>query len=215
MNSVLDRAHTASEPPSLGVIDDRPVIREGLAALARRTESVELRWCVPTVEHALLEQRAHDVGIILLNVDIVTHSFQTVIDRLRRGFCDARIIGVVTEMERWESRVGDRRAVDGQLSVLEPAEVGDWLGSPPVAETMPALPRRAEPPAPEGVRSLTRRESDVLQLLARARSNRAIAMSLGIAEGTVKRHVSSILDKLRAESRAEAAAAARRLGLVA
>lgn len=52
---------------------------------------------------------------------------------------------------------------------------------------------------------LTRRELDVLRLVARGRTNRAIAAELVISEGTVKYHVNNILRKLRAGNRAEAA----------
>ena len=51
---------------------------------------------------------------------------------------------------------------------------------------------------------LTRRELDVLRLLAEGGSNRRIAEALVISEGTVKFHVNSILRKLHAANRAEA-----------
>jgi len=62
--------------------------------------------------------------------------------------------------------------------------------------------------------SITPREIDVLRLLAQGRSNQAIARELVVAVGTVKRHVNSILGKLQTESRLEAVARARDLGLV-
>ena len=52
---------------------------------------------------------------------------------------------------------------------------------------------------------LTRRELDVLRHITRGQSNRTIAEELGISENTVKNHVRSILEKLQAKSRAEAA----------
>lgn len=54
-------------------------------------------------------------------------------------------------------------------------------------------------------RELTRRETDVVGLLAQARSNAAIAAALGISAGTVKLHVKSIMAKLDVEDRAQAA----------
>jgi DNA-binding CsgD family transcriptional regulator len=51
---------------------------------------------------------------------------------------------------------------------------------------------------------LTRREVEVLELMAQGRTNAAIASQLVISEGTVKQHVKHILRKLRAENRAEA-----------
>jgi LuxR family maltose regulon positive regulatory protein len=61
---------------------------------------------------------------------------------------------------------------------------------------------------------LTERELEVLRLLAAGRSNQMIAEELIVAVGTVKRHVNSILGKLQAQSRLEAVARARDLGLV-
>ncbi len=54
----------------------------------------------------------------------------------------------------------------------------------------------------------------MLRLLATGRSNQAIAKELVVAVGTVKRHVSNIMDKLHVQSRLEAVARARELDLV-
>ena len=60
---------------------------------------------------------------------------------------------------------------------------------------------------------LTPRESDVLQLMVQARSNREIAEALSLSEQTVKRLVSTILDKLGAADRTQALTTALRRGL--
>ena len=67
-------------------------------------------------------------------------------------------------------------------------------------------------PSPEALRSLglTRREAEVLQLVAMGKENAAIGPELGIAEGTVRKHLERIYPKLGVSSRA--AAAARALG---
>lgn len=76
----------------------------------------------------------------------------------------------------------------------------------PRASTVAAEPRRARPTDTGGpVRGLlTRRELEVLELVALGRTNAAIASRLVISEGTVKQHVKHILRKLRVENRAEA-----------
>jgi LuxR family transcriptional regulator, maltose regulon positive regulatory protein len=61
---------------------------------------------------------------------------------------------------------------------------------------------------------LTERELEVLRLLVAGYSNQAIAQELIVAVGTVKRHVSNIMSKLGVQSRLEAVACARKLGLV-
>ena len=65
-----------------------------------------------------------------------------------------------------------------------------------------------------GVDDLTAREREVLTLLASGRTNRQIARSLGVAEKTVKTHVSHVLGKLGVADRTQAALAAVRAGLV-
>ena len=62
--------------------------------------------------------------------------------------------------------------------------------------------------------SLTRRELDVLQLVAQGRSNKDIARRLAITEGTAKTHVKAILTKLDAISRTEAVAVAHKRGMI-
>jgi DNA-binding NarL/FixJ family response regulator len=68
--------------------------------------------------------------------------------------------------------------------------------------------------APESPEALTERESEVLELLARARTNNQIARELFIGEATVKSHVHSILSKLNVSSRTQAALYAVNVGLV-
>lgn len=64
------------------------------------------------------------------------------------------------------------------------------------------------------VDTLTERELEILRLVVAGQSNKLIARALGIAEGTVKTHLKSILEKLDATSRTEAAAIAQRRGIV-
>jgi two-component system nitrate/nitrite response regulator NarL len=92
------------------------------------------------------------------------------------------------------------RALGSDLLVFDDALL------PPLLRPRPAPQIQAEP--------LTPRELEVLQLLAQGLSNRRIAESLGISEHTAKFHVNSIVGKLGAQTRTDAAVRAARLGLV-
>ena len=77
------------------------------------------------------------------------------------------------------------------------------------------VPDRGRATASQGiVEPLTRRELEVLGMLAAGRSNRAIADQLVVTLDTVKKHVSHVLDKLGAANRTEAVARAQQLGLI-
>src|SRR5216683_2649955 len=86
--------------------------------------------------------------------------------------------------------------------------------------TQPGFPRRfvrecaASYPVDELLEPLTRREREVLQMLAAGLANKEIAARLAISDHTVKFHVASILGKLGASTRTEAVSAGIRRGLV-
>ncbi|MET8806288.1 response regulator transcription factor [Streptomyces sp. NPDC004546] len=89
--------------------------------------------------------------------------------------------------------------------------------APPVArqlvDRLGARRSDVTPAEADRLTSLSPREREVLRLLARGLSNAGIAAELGTTEGTVKGHVSAVLDKLGAESRVQAARLAYRAGL--
>jgi DNA-binding CsgD family transcriptional regulator len=84
---------------------------------------------------------------------------------------------------------------------------GEWIGGRLArlsAEAAPASAAASPDGAEDLARILTPRELDVLRLMARGQSNRAIASALVLGEGTVKYHVKNILRKLHARSRSHA-----------
>jgi len=87
-------------------------------------------------------------------------------------------------------------------------EISDFLQEEEGTVVPPVQPVTGTPP-----NSLTRREIEVLRLIAAGRSNRQIGQELVISTNTVDRHVSNILDKTGAANRAEAATYAVRQGL--
>ncbi len=106
-----------------------------------------------------------------------------------------------------------RDADAGELDLaVRAAEAGLVLMDLPTAAAAVAPLRAA--PAASGADALTRRELEVLQLLAEGLPNKGIARALGITENTAKFHVASVCAKLGASGRTEAVALAARRGLI-
>ena len=113
---------------------------------------------------------------------------------------------------------GDKEAA--QTALHEALQIATALGAVGLADDVSVLARRARlqivgvtrPPAQD--LGLTPREREVLQLLAEGMSNERIAQTLFMSPKTASVHVSRILMKLGAANRTEAAATARRHGLV-
>jgi len=149
-----------------------------------------------TLESVLASGLASDVNVVILG-DGMTPTAST--DALRAGI-RAALPGDISP----EQLVSALKAVASGLLVLHPSHANERLpsGSPPPH----ALDELAE--------ALTRREVEVLQMLAAGLSNKEIAARLNISEHTVKFHVASILGKLGAASRTEAVSLGIRRGLV-
>ena len=114
-----------------------------------------------------------------------------------------------------------RRRDEGAAALAEAHAMAVELGAVPLRERLEALARRARiglegVPTAEDTADrlgLTRREREVLRLLASGRSNRQIGEQLFMAESTAGVHVSNILSKLGVTRRHEAAAVAQRMGI--
>ena len=99
------------------------------------------------------------------------------------------------------------------VSAIRTVHAGGTLLHPTVIEELVREVSR-DGEAPAAPNPLTAREREVLALIARGRANKAIAFDLGVAEKTVKTHVSNILGKLGLSDRTQAALYAVREGLV-
>jgi len=151
------------------------------------------------LESILASGLASDVSVVILG-DGMTPSASS--DALRAGIRTA-LPGDISP----EQLVAALQAVASGLIVLHPANMNEVLPAGSAATRAPGeLGELAE--------SLTRRELEVLQMLAGGLSNKEIAARLNISEHTAKFHVASILGKLGAGSRTEAVALGIRRGLV-
>ncbi|WP_170323608.1 helix-turn-helix transcriptional regulator [Cryptosporangium phraense] len=115
------------------------------------------------------------------------------------------------------SATGDLTAAEAEAATAR--EVASALRAEPLlaelaALALPGSPRAAAVPERRDGAELTPREQQVLELLALGRTNRQIGRALYISDKTVSVHVTNLMAKLGAGGRTEAAALARRAGLL-
>jgi DNA-binding NarL/FixJ family response regulator len=107
----------------------------------------------------------------------------------------------------------DTPADDLVAAIHVSADGGSWL-DPRVTPRLLTRLRTQVPTRVDGIEQLTARELEVLELMARGRTNQEIAASLFLGERTVKTHVGNVFAKLDARDRAAAILLAIRAGLV-
>jgi DNA-binding NarL/FixJ family response regulator len=153
---------------------------------------------------------AHAAGAVLL----AEGDPRAALTKLRTAHRSWRDLEAPHEAARVRLLIGVscRELGDGASSELEFEAARSVFAELGAAPDLDRLTRLAGSSRPEG--PLSRRESEVLTLVAAGKSNRAIAVELFISEKTVARHVSNIFTKLRLSSRAEATAYAYKHGLV-
>ena len=128
---------------------------------------------------------------------------------LLKDASEEEVLDTVRAVHRGESRLTPQiaRKVMDQFRLLADRVAHDAQGdAPPPAEAASAAAASAQPLAPAAdaardLSALTEREAAVLDLIAKGQGNRQIAATLHLAEGTVKNHVSRIMQKLHANTR--------------
>ena len=197
------------------LVDDHTLFRKGLAELLEREGAVHVAAITgePADVAGLLRQHTPDVLLLDLNIGS-TDGIQVMQELRATGFMLPVLLLTVSEAEEDMARALRNGANGYLLKSMEPDELVDAViraarGETVVAPAMTAkLVRMLDGKnnsATSLLESLTQREREILQHLAKGESNKAIARALEISYDTVKLHVRHILAKLNLSSRVEAA----------
>ena len=200
------------------VADDHGVVRQGLKMYLELDPELEIIGQAVDGAEALHLARELKPDVVLMDLLMPAMDGIAATRAIRRELPDVEVIALTSVLEDGMVFDAMRAGAVGYLlkdtnaralcQAVKAAAAGQVQLSPQVAERL-----IREVSAPENPERLTRRETEVLRLLARGRSNKEIAMDLCIVEKTVKTHVSNILGKLGVSSRTQAALYAIRIGL--
>jgi DNA-binding NarL/FixJ family response regulator len=175
------------------IVDDHAVVREGLRTFLELQDGLEVVGEAADGEEALAQSQALEPDVILMDLVMPKLDGVGAMRELRARAPDSRVIVLTSFLD-------DERL----LPAIQAGAAGYLLKD--VADGS-----RSALVEPE---RLTRREREVLELIARGQSNKRIAFELGIAEKTVKTHVGHLLAKLGVSDRTQAALLAVEQGLV-
>lgn len=215
-------------PIRLLLVDDQTLFREGLRVILSVQPDVEVIGEAANGEEALHLALKLKPQVILMDLRMPVMDGVEATRRLRTSLPDSRVIMLTTFDDDEAVFEGLRAGASGYLLKDAPSEKlleairaagrGESFLQPSVAAKVVAEFARLSEQAPRRAQSLpeplTERELEVLGVVATGASNKEIAAQLFIAEGTVKNHLTNILNKLDARDRAQAVLKAKEMGIL-
>jgi DNA-binding NarL/FixJ family response regulator len=209
------------------LVDDQALFREGLHTLLDAHADIRVVGEAANGEEAIALSTSLEPDVVLMDLRMPVLDGVATTRRLTASGCKCRVIALTTFDD--DDSVFDalRAGAVGYLlkdvgstqlvEAIRAARRGESFLEPAVAAKVVAeFARLSQVPArpPPLDDPLSERETEVLRWLAQGASNKQIAVQLGIAEGTVKNHMTSIFNKLGVEDRTSAALKARELRLL-
>ena len=201
--------------PTLLIVDDHFVVRSGLSASLALEDDIRIVGEVERGEDVCAAYALHRPDLVLMDLQLPGISGVQATAALLYAHPEAHVLIFSTFAQDEDIHQAMRHGAlgyhpksstrDSLLTAIRTVAKGGTSLPPEIAQRL--RERLAEP-------EITPREREILALIAQGRANKEIGAQLGIAEDTVKQHVSRILQKLRVSDRAQATAEAIRRGIV-
>jgi DNA-binding NarL/FixJ family response regulator len=212
------------------IADDQAMVRQGFGALLASQPDLLVVGDAADGAAAVAQTRALDPDVVLMDVRMPVLDGLEATRRLLGGSLTDRPKVLILTTFDLDDYVYEALRAGASGFLLKDAPAADLIQAVRIvaageALLAPSVTRRliaefaarpnADRPRPVELNALTPRETDVLRLIARGRSNQEIAADLVVAEQTVKTHIGRILAKLHLRDRAQAVVFAYETGLVA
>jgi len=206
--------------------DDQTLVRQGIRSLLALTPDIRVVAEAQDGEEALGLIANTALDVLLLDVRMPKRTGLEVLEVLKTKPKAPPAILLTTFDDDVVAAAGIRLGARGFLlkdigleqlaEAIRAVAAGGTLWNPAVTERVMRGLEKLKPgfPVIEAPPALTPRETEILRFIASGKSNREIADMLGMAEGTVKNHASSILGKLGVRDRTRAVLRAIELGLI-
>ncbi|AUV18215.1 two-component system response regulator NarL [Aeromonas caviae] len=200
---------------SVLVVDDHPLMRKGIVQLLELEDNIDVvgEASNGTDAVAMAMAKESEPDLILLDLNMKGLSGLDTLKALRAEEVTSRVVILTVSDARQDVVALLKAGADGYL--LKDTEPDMLLAQ--LTDVMTGKQILSEPLRPyleniyeldhlqQKLESLTRREMQIMREIAKGLSNKQVASVLHISEGTVKVHVKSLLKKLEAQSRVEAA----------
>ncbi|MEU2776441.1 response regulator transcription factor [Streptomyces sp. NPDC007162] len=212
---------TADPSISLLIVDDHPVVRDGLRGMFESAPGFTVLGEASDGAEAVALTTALDPDVVLMDLRMPGGGGVDAIRELTRRGARARVLVVTTYDTDTDTLPAIEAGATGYLlkdapreelfTAVRAAAQGRTVLSPAVASRLVSAVRT---PGTPGNEPLSAREREVLALVARGTSNREIARELFISEATVKTHLTHLYTKLGVNDRAAAVATAYQRGIL-
>ena len=211
-------------PIRLVIADDHLLVLAALKHLIHQEQEFDVLACCKDGEETLHAVHQYQPDVLLLDIHMPKKDGLAVLRDMRKEKLSTRVVFLTASLDEDEVLEAMRLGVEGVvlkemtpqqlLQCIRKVHAGDlWLEKQSVSRALEKLLRR-EAAAREIAKVLTRREMEVVRLMASGLRNKEIADQLSISEGTVKIHLHKGYEKLQVQSRMELVRYLHNKGLV-